>query len=138
MKKRIFNCVLVTFVLVLAWQCKTMTKGSQDTSLVKSDTSGAAVTLSEEETKALMDQLKELKQHLDNGTVTQKEYERMRAKTINEALMLPAEGKTPEELSVEETKALMQRLKLLQQLLDNGTITQKEYERMRSKAIGER
>ncbi len=91
MKKSILNCVLVTCILMSACQCTTMTRGTQDTPVVQSDPRGATVTLPDErtlkipedETKALQGRLRELKQLLDNGTINQKEYERLRSKTID-------------------------------------------------------
>jgi ribosomal protein L19E len=117
-----------------------------DTLAVETETPGTSVTQVDrrsdktseplpETKKGIIEHLRELQELRDKDTITQREYEQLRSQKIEQLLAVPAEGKTSEASPDEKKKDLMKRLEELEQLRDQGTITQKEYEQLRSKTI---
>jgi hypothetical protein len=96
MKRSMFNFVLIACILMWTSQFGTITMGTNDILAVESDPAGATVSLSDRRTgktpeappnekkKDIMEQLKEFQKLRDEGTITQKEYELLRSKTIEQ------------------------------------------------------
>jgi hypothetical protein len=146
MKRSMFNLVFIACILMWTSQFGTLIGGMNDTLAVETETPGTSVTQVDrrsdktseplpETKKGIIEHLRELQELRDKDTITQREYEQLRSQKIEQLLAVPAEGKTSEASPDEKKKDLMKRLEELEQLRDQGTITQKEYEQLRSKTI---
>jgi len=80
----------------------------------------------------LEDQLKELKEQVSRGAITQEEYEQRKKKLLEKS-------EVPEyldfEVTYENRETLQDQLKELKEQLDRGAITQEEYKQKKKKLL---